>query len=234
MRASTWLYQYSSQSKFTYGVCPPGQSQSIPYTHHHDYARSNLLPESDSSPSYVIEESWKDRSVKTEGEYTMPKCGRLTHEEAEPVDMSINSSSEHENRPLHPLVHSLNFSPKHHKGQKCLSHPGFRTKILQIPGQFSTSDSNKYNIIDLDKGHVEGCDRNYSQKRLLVKPLPQMMEPTDSVEQWSSSPLWSDTLQRVPDVVHQVGFNFRRKFKYAEYGGLDDFKMKKFSEFNST
>ena len=206
MRASTWLYQYSSQSKFTYGICPPGQSQSIPYTQH-DYARPSLLPDSDSSQSYVIEESWKDRSVKSEGEYTMPKCGRLSHEEVEPVDMSINSSSEHENRSLHPLAHTLSFSPKHHKGQKCLTQFGYRTKLLQIPGQFSTGDSNKYNIIDLDKAHMEGCDRNYSQKRLLVKPLPQMMETTDSIEQWSSSPLWSDTLQRVPDVVHQVGFN---------------------------
>lgn len=221
MRASTWLYQYSSQSKFTYGICPTGQNQTIPYSHHHDYVRSSFIPESESSPSYPIEESWKERSLKSEGEYVMPKCGRLTSDEAEPVDMSINSSTENENRTLHNHqqqqhhhhhsphhhslnVHSLNFNPKHHKVQKCLTHPGYRSKLTtHVPIQFSTGDSNKYNIIDLDKGHVEGCDRNYSQKRLVVKPLPQMMEPADSVEHWSSSPLWSDTLQRVPDVVHQ-------------------------------
>lgn len=225
MRASTWLYQYSSQSKFTYGICPTGQNQTIPYSHHHhhhhhDYVRSSFIPESESSPSYPIEESWKDRPVKSEGDYVMPKCGRLTSEEAEPVDMSINSSTEHENRILHhSLVHSssLNFTPKshhhhhhHHKvqQQKCLTNSVYRSKLTHVPNQFTTGDTNKYNIIDLDKGHVEGCDnRNYSHKRLVVKPLPQMTEPTDSVEHWSSSPLWSDTLQRVPDVVHQVGFN---------------------------
>ncbi|XP_015589149.1 neuronal PAS domain-containing protein 4 isoform X2 [Cephus cinctus] len=195
MRSSSWLYQYSSQTKFTYGI-PPEQNHSVTYGHH-DYMRGGLHPhETESSPSYSMDES---HCSKPEGDYPLQKS-RLPHEDAEPVDMSINSS-DHETRTLQTLTHNLNFTAKQHKSKGYL-HGSYRGKLSQFPVQYS-GESPKYNITDLDKSYAEGCaDRIFTQKRLIGKGS-SLMEPTDSVEQWNCSPVWSDTLQRVPDVVQQ-------------------------------
>lgn len=60
MRSSSWLYQYTAQSKFTYGLCPSAQSQQLPiggnpYSNQDYGARSSgLIPHEadESSPSY--------------------------------------------------------------------------------------------------------------------------------------------------------------------------------------
>lgn len=139
MRASSWLYQYSSQTKFAYGICSTGQTHAGPYGHH-EYARPGALSHESEAPSpaayAVADDVWKERpSVKLENEYAptpAPAKGPRPPEDAEPVDMSINSSSEH--------PHSLNFAHcrHNHKAQKCNVPPAptYRSKFIQFPAQF--------------------------------------------------------------------------------------------------
>ena len=135
MRASSWLYQYSSQSKFTYGVCPPippaghspvssmayaGPAESIgeynhharppsaPYIHEMTPYQNNLddgsgwnKDQSRGVPSHVKQEP----QAAAQPGYGEPRARGL--EDAEPVDMSINSTcpAEHDER------HNAEFCP---------------------------------------------------------------------------------------------------------------------------
>ncbi|XP_078046085.1 neuronal PAS domain protein dysfusion isoform X1 [Augochlora pura] len=219
MRSSSWLYQYSSQTKFTYTICSANQNRSTPYAvgsqnnQQQDYTRS--LPHThnnDAQHSPTIRNSDQDLhgSTKTQLE---DYATRNTREDAEPVDMSI-SSSEHENRNIHvniPHGHYAlgQFTDRYKAHHKNLS--GYRAKFIQCHGQYNMDalSSSKYYITDLDKDYC--CnERNISHKRLQGKTLPVVTiagptgDPSElTMEHWNSSPVWSDTLQRVPDVVHQ-------------------------------
>ncbi|KAK2576482.1 hypothetical protein KPH14_005811 [Odynerus spinipes] len=242
MRSSSWLYQYSSQTKFTYGICPAGQTRGVPYTvgaqssgtqqqqqqqqQQQEYVRSSSLGHSsdaEQSPSICNLDQESHRSTKTE---PVDYPTRLPWDDVEPVDMSIGSAQEHDNRNLqlhaqhghhhHHHHHGLGqFSGRYHKShQKSSLHlAGYRAKFVQYHGQFgSGTDVPKYYITDLDKEYG-GCtdQRSTVHKRLPTKVLPAAItagstgEPSveSSTEHWSSSPAWSDALQRVPDVVHQ-------------------------------
>ncbi|XP_047356488.1 uncharacterized protein LOC124951724 [Vespa velutina] len=229
MRSSSWLYQYSSQAKFTYGICSTGQTRGVQYTvgtqssgsqQQQEYVRSSSLGHSsdaEQSPSICNLDQESHRSTKTE---PVDYPSRLPWDDVEPVDMSIGSAQEHDNRNLQ--FHSQHgnhhhglgqFSGRYHKShQKSSLHlAGYRAKFVQYHGQFSSgTDTPKYYITDLDKEY--GCtdQRSTVHKRLPTKVLPASItvgstaEPVESsTEHWSSSPAWSDALQRVPDVVHQ-------------------------------
>ncbi|XP_043275977.1 neuronal PAS domain-containing protein 4A-like [Venturia canescens] len=315
MRSSSWLYQYSAQSKFTYGLCPTSQQsqqQNPPATNtytNHDYnVRSvSLLSHEtgESSPSYSSHEEPRHHhhhhqhhqhhqhhpqnsqisqqqqqqqqhhhhhhhhhhrnDVRSEpDDYATGNGGkvRLSHDEIEPVDMSINSTDHENSKNLYQLTHSLSYSPKsyhhhhHHHHQHQQQHPqhqhqhhehqvhhvkesvspvpSYRAKstIIQYSnvGQYpGDSPVQKYNIIDLDVGYGapgESCvesrisvhspqRRNHQHNHphhphLSIKQHDSSLSLIEanetSIEQhWNSSspPVWSDTLQRVPDVVHQ-------------------------------
>ncbi|KAI4478786.1 hypothetical protein M0804_011532 [Polistes exclamans] len=242
MRSSSWLYQYSSQAKFTYGICSTGQTRGVAYTvgaqstgsqQQQEYVRSSSLGHSsdaEQSPSICNLDQESHRSTKTE---PVDYPSRLPWDDVEPVDMSIGSAQEHDNRSLqfhsqhgnphhhhhhhhHPPPQGLGqFSGRYHKShQKSSLHlAGYRGKFVQYHGQFSSgTDTPKYYITDLDKEYgCTGDQRSTVHKRLPTKVLPSAItvgssanEPVESsTEHWSSSPAWSDALQRVPDVVHQ-------------------------------
>lgn len=216
MRSSSWLYQYSSQTKFTYTICSGNQNRSVPYAtggqnnQQQDYTRS--LTHSDAQHSPNIRNSEQDlHGSKAQ----LKEYGRNVREDAEPVDMSI-SSSEHENRNVHVNIQHGHYAlgqftdryKSHHKNSLNLS--GYRAKFIQCHGQYNVDAlSPKYYITDLDKDYC--CnERGASHKRLQGKALPvgtlvgSTVDSSDlPMEHWNSSPVWSDTLQRVPDVVHQ-------------------------------
>ncbi|XP_043525810.1 neuronal PAS domain-containing protein 4 isoform X1 [Frieseomelitta varia] len=220
MRSSSWLYQYSSQTKFTYTICSGSQNRNVPYAtgsqsnQQQDYTRSlSHAHNNDTQHSPDIRNSEQDlhNSSKTQ---LKDYAARNPREDAEPVDMSI-SSSEHENRNVHVNIQHGHYAlsqftdryKTHHKNSLNLS--GYRAKFIQCHGQYSMDTlSPKYYITDLDKEYC--CnERNNSHKRLPGKALSASVtgstaDPSElSMEHWNSSPVWSDTLQRVPDVVHQ-------------------------------
>ena len=128
MRASSWLYQYSSQSKFTYGVCstipPTGHSPvaSISYVGPNETMNNDYTQVRPPSSSYVHEittyqnldedSEWsKERTNHVKQEpieanqqnYGVEQRNRgQGPEEAEPVDMSINSNCPEEHGERQP------------------------------------------------------------------------------------------------------------------------------------
>ena len=290
MRSSSWLYQYSAQSKFTYGLCPSGQNpaqlslnSSNPYTIQDYPSRSvSLLPHEtdESSPSYSSHDETQHQHHHSQHHHhhhhqrcdgsresvdyaagNGSKIVRQSHDEVEPVDMSINSTEHENSRNLYQLTHPMSYSPKHHhhhhhqqhqhhpqqqqqhhhdqqhqnKGNiSPLPHYRGKTSIIQYTHgvQYNTPESPaKYNIIDLDGGYGgtgETCTESrtmttvhsaqkrnhhhhhhHNQQQMNIKQQSStisLMEGNETIEHhWSSSspPVWSDTLQRVPDVVHQ-------------------------------
>lgn len=122
MRASSWLYQYSSQTKFTYGVCPATATSSqqspgaplAPYEPLPDYNRvnnhgninnSSIVANYVEMTPYQSQDNehdlrWHNKSVKQEPVETIPSTYVEPHmkirkheDEHEPVDMSINNST---------------------------------------------------------------------------------------------------------------------------------------------
>ncbi|XP_044021088.1 neuronal PAS domain-containing protein 4A isoform X2 [Aphidius gifuensis] len=240
MRSSTWLYQYSSQSKFTYGICQSSNSQNN-LQYQETYTRPTVLMQhpSDASPS-SYDADYLSNSINS-------NCGKIEgRDDIEPVDMSINSSDNEGQRHLYNLHHHhhhqsqhdthLNSSHNHHHQQHSHSHHhhhhhqsqhhqhannhqqnrimqksiGFKGKLavhyLHGRQYQSPGDSPKY-ITDLDVVYNESCaERN----NILINKCPikltgtMIIEQNDTIEQWNNSnSLWSDNLQRVPDVVHQ-------------------------------
>ncbi|XP_015109095.1 neuronal PAS domain-containing protein 4 isoform X1 [Diachasma alloeum] len=214
MRSSTWLYNYSSQSKFTYGICPstaPQQSHGLQYPE--TYPRPVLmqpLNTSESSPGSY------------DADYPAPSVVKVATgpEDIEPVDMSINSG-DHEGRHLYQMGHHPSHHHHHHHQQQQQQHQGHHSqqhgRVMQKSGgyrgklavhylqgrQYAPPDSPKY-ITDLDVSYGEACaERQSVHKRLIKVGGGMILEPTEPVDHWTSSPIWSDTLQRVPDVVHQ-------------------------------
>lgn len=202
----------------------------MPYNE--SYGRSAGLlqpnhPSESSLSSYSLDDSHRPR---LESDYptltnvstppiALPKT-EIGQEDAEPVDMSIHSS-EHETRTLYQLSHSLDFPkhPSHHQHhhhyhhttqhqQRMMQKCNYRGKLAvhYLQGrQYSPSasvESPKY--IDLDVNYGEACaERTSGHKRSVKANGIMMLDPNENVDQWNSSPIWSDALQRVPDVVHQ-------------------------------
>ncbi|XP_044596074.1 neuronal PAS domain-containing protein 4 isoform X1 [Cotesia glomerata] len=231
MRASSWLYQYSSQSKFTYGICPSSNqsSHSSTMSYQESYSRSALMqpvhPSEASVSSYSLDDNHRAR---IDAEYPpVPSASTLTkvevtnQEDIEPVDMSINSSGEHETRTLYQLSHPINIEfPKqvpahHHHYHQQHQHARMTPKFCGYRGKLavhylhgrqyssvSSAESPKYT--DLDSAYGDACaERNSGHKRGGKSNGIMMLDPHETMDQWNSSPIWSDALQRVPDVVHQ-------------------------------
>ncbi|KAG7189081.1 hypothetical protein KM043_008660 [Ampulex compressa] len=227
MRTSSWLYQYSSQTKFTYTIGPTSRVRDVTYAttpqnhQRQDYTRSSSLgrnSEAQHSPGVTSTEQELHESA-AKGQVT-DYSTRGPRDDVEPVDMSISSSSsngEQDSRSMHVQLqhghHVLGqFADRYHKvhHKNSLHLTGYRAKFVQCHGQYSVEGlSPKYYITDLDNEYCYANERAVMQKRPQVKAAAtgsasSMIEQTEgSVEHWSTSTVWSDTLQRVPDVVHQ-------------------------------
>lgn len=239
MRSSSWLYQYSSQSKFTYGLCPGGQSRGTVYpsagltaNQSQEYIRTySNDTDTQHSPSLRPDRSEAEsHSVSKTAQSMDYPSGQLMRDDAEPVDMSITSSEQHEGRIVqivshqqHTLDNSVRYHKQYHKSSLHLA--SYRAKFVQChSAQYSSScpadvlsvPGTKYYLTDLDRDYC--CSERSSlllHKRLPSKTLiasssmtgtagsEQPLETATTLESWGASPVWSDTLQRVPDVVHQ-------------------------------
>ncbi|XP_034945707.1 neuronal PAS domain-containing protein 4 [Chelonus insularis] len=241
MRSSSWLYQYSSQSKFTYGICASSNQSSHPIPYHDQYNRppalmQSLHPSESSLSSYSLDDPHRNR---LDSEYppvpsastVLTKVESTNQEDIEPVDMSINSA-EHETRTLYQLSHSLEFPKQeisdqhhqhyhhhhphlHHHPQQHQPHSRIMSKFCGYRGKLavhylhgrqysSTSSGESSKYTDLDATYAESCaERSSGHKRSTKTNGIMMIDTNETVEQWNSSPVWSDALQRVPDVVQQ-------------------------------
>ncbi|XP_020297830.1 neuronal PAS domain-containing protein 4B isoform X2 [Pseudomyrmex gracilis] len=241
MRSSSWLYQYSSQSKFTYGLCPGGQGRGIVYpsagltanqSQEYVCTYSNDT-DTQHSPSLRPDRSEAEShsSVSKTVQSMDYPSGRIMRDDAEPVDMSITGSEQHEGRTVQIVSHqqhTLDNSVRYHHKQyhkSSLHLASYRAKFVQCHGaQYSSScpadvlsvPGTKYYLTDLDRDYC--CSERSNlllHKRLPSKTLiasspmtgtagsEQPLETTTILESWGASPVWSDTLQRVPDVIHQ-------------------------------
>ncbi|KAK0172735.1 hypothetical protein PV328_006015 [Microctonus aethiopoides] len=267
MRGSSWLYQYSSQTKFTYGICPTSNQSSHQMSYHESYNRTpasliqSIHPSESSMSSYSLDDN--HRGGRIDSEYSpipgvsttaivLPKI-EARQEDIEPVDMSINST-EHEGRALYQLSHSLgDFSKhqgltghhhhhyhhhhhsqqqqqqqqqQHHQQQqqqqhhhqqqqqqhqhhqrmmsKCVGYKGKLAVHYLHNRQYSSAAGESPKYTDLDVSYGESCaERTSGNKRSIKANGIMMLDPSESVDHWNSNSIWSDTLQRVPDVVQQ-------------------------------
>ncbi|XP_012523193.3 neuronal PAS domain-containing protein 4 [Monomorium pharaonis] len=265
MRSSSWLYQYSSQTKFTYGLCPSGQGRGTVYpssggiatNQAQEYVRTySNDTDPQLSPSLHSDRSETESHGATKiAQSTDYPSRRLLRDDAEPVDMSISGAEQqHEVRGVQGSTisgqhqqHGLDADAVryHHKQyhKSSLHLAGYRAKFAQCHGTQYTSScvdvlsvpGTKYYLTDLDRDYCCGAAERSGlllHKRLPTKALlapPTSIatvaaEPpppdaaaaaitttttttaaaaTTPLENWGSSPAWSDALQRVPDVVHQ-------------------------------
>lgn len=238
MRSSSWLYQYSSQTKFTYGLCPSGQGRSTVYPSAGptNQAQEYVRTYSNDTDAQLSPSLHSDRS-ETESHGTSKIAQstdypnrRLLRDDAEPVDMSISGAEQHEGRVTisdhqqHALDDAIRYHKQYHKNSLHLA--GYRAKFAQCHStQYASGCADvlsvpgtKYYLTDLDRDYCCGAERSglllhkrLPTKALLAPPPPSIAtattEPpppdTTPLENWGTSPAWSDALQRVPDVVHQ-------------------------------
>ncbi|XP_039303162.1 LOW QUALITY PROTEIN: neuronal PAS domain-containing protein 4 [Solenopsis invicta] len=249
MRSSSWLYQYSSQTKFTYGLCASGQGRGTVYpstgsatNQAQEYVRTySNDTDAQLSPSLHSDRSeTESHGASKIAQSTDYPNRRLLRDDAEPVDMSISGAEQHEGRGVQGTVsghqqHALDDAVRYHHKQyhkSSLHLAGYRAKFVQCHGtQYASGCADvlsvpgtKYYLTDLDRDYCCGAERSglllhkrLPTKALLAPPPPPPPPPssittaateqpppdTTPLENWGTSPAWSDALQRVPDVVHQ-------------------------------
>ncbi|XP_067210915.1 neuronal PAS domain-containing protein 4B isoform X3 [Linepithema humile] len=204
MRSSSWLYQYSSQTKFTYGLCP--QSRGVVYpsagsatNQSQEYVQTySNDTDAQHSPSLRPDRSETETHGASKTTQSMDYPGRrLLRDDAEPVDMSISGADQHEGRAVqvtghqqqqqHTLDEQIRYNHKqYHKSSLHLA--GYRAKFVQChAGAQYTSGctdavlSAKYYLTDLDRDYCCGPER--SPGLLLHKRLPTkaLIAPPPSV-----------------------------------------------------
>ncbi|XP_011638556.1 single-minded homolog 1-A-like [Pogonomyrmex barbatus] len=245
MRASSWLYQYSSQTKFTYGLCPSGQGRGTVYppagsatNQVQEYVRTySNDTEAQHSPSLRTDRSeTESHGTSKIAQPTDYPGRRLLRDDAEPVDMSISGTEQHEGRGVQGVQvsghqqHILDDPVRYHHKQyhkSSLHLAGYRAKFVQCHGtQYASGCTDvlsvpgtKYYLTDLDRDYCCGTDRSglslhkrLPTKTVLAPPPPSIAAATAEpppppeatpLDNWGANPAWSDTLQRVPDVMHQ-------------------------------
>ncbi|XP_014484609.1 PREDICTED: neuronal PAS domain-containing protein 4, partial [Dinoponera quadriceps] len=217
MRSSSWLYQYSSQTKFTYGLCPGGQGRTGLYpsagsNQPQDYVRATYPHDAQHSPSLRADHTETD--AKTAQAMDYPSRRLLLRDDAEPVDMSISGvEQQHEvsNRAVHGAVHQqqhtlddpVRYHKQYHKSSLHLA--GYRAKFVQCHGQYASSadmlsPSNKYYLTDLDRDYC--CPERSSlllhkrpASKTLVAPSPSGQGTTAAAGGSTAEPSESATLE---------------------------------------
>lgn len=186
MRASSWLYQYSSQTKFTYGLCPGGQGRGGLYpstgtagNQQQDYVRAAYPhdPDAQHSPSLRADRTDAEShgSTKTTQAMDYPSRRLLLRDDAEPVDMSISGvEQQHEgSRAVHSAAvhrqqqqqqqqqqHTLDDPVRYHKQyhKSSLHLAGYRAKFVQCHGQYASSADM---LSPGNKYYLTDLDRDY-------------------------------------------------------------------------
>ena len=148
MRSSSWLYQYSSQTKFTYGLCPSGQGRGTVYpstgpvtNQAQEYVRTySNDTDTQLSPSLHSDRSeTESHGASKIAQSTDYPNRRLLRDDAEPVDMSISGAEQHEGRGVQGTIsghqqHALDDAVRYHHKQyhkNSLHLAGYRAKFAQ-------------------------------------------------------------------------------------------------------
>lgn len=198
MRSSSWLYQYSSQTKFTYGLCPSGQGRGTVYpsagpptNQAQEYVRTySNDTDAQLSPSLHSDRSeTESHGASKIAQSTDYPNRRLHRDDAEPVDMSISGAEQHEGRVVQGAIsdhqqHALDDAIRYHHKQyhkSSLHLAGYRAKFAQCHGTQYTSGcadvlsvpGTKYYLTDLDREYCCGAERSglLLHKRLPTKGL---------------------------------------------------------------
>lgn len=189
MRSSSWLYQYSSQAKFTYGLCPGGQGRGAVYpsagstgaSQTQDYVRTYSHDvDAQHSPSMGADRSETEShgSAKTTAQSMDYPGRRLLRDDAEPVDMSISGAEQHEDRSIHGAIadqqqqqqqhqqpHTLDDPIRYHHKQyhkSSLHLTGYRAKFVQCHGaQYAGGCADVLSVPAAKYYHLTDLDRDY-------------------------------------------------------------------------
>ncbi|XP_071562540.1 single-minded homolog 2 [Temnothorax nylanderi] len=219
MRSSSWLYQYSSQTKFTYGLCPSGQGRGTVYpsagpptNQAQEYVRtySNDTTDTQLSPSLHSDRSeTESHGASKIAQSTDYPNRRLLRDDAEPVDMSISGAEQHEGRGVQGAIsdhqqHVLDDAVRYHHKQyhkSSLHLAGYRAKFAQCHGtQYASGCADvlsvpgtKYYLTDLDRDYCCGAERSglLLHKRLPTKAL--LAPPPPSIVTATAEPPPPDT-----------------------------------------
>lgn len=217
MRSSSWLYQYSSQTKFTYGLCPSGQGRGTVYpstgsvtNQAQEYVRTySNDTDAQLSPSLHSDRSeTESHGASKIAQSTDYPNRRLLRDDAEPVDMSISGAEQHEGRGVQGTIsghqqHILDDAVRYHHKQyhkSSLHLAGYRAKFAQCHStQYSSGcadvlsvPSTKYYLTDLDRDYCCGTERSglLLHKRLSTKAL---LAPPSSIATTAAEPPPPDT-----------------------------------------
>ncbi|XP_026829316.1 neuronal PAS domain-containing protein 4 [Ooceraea biroi] len=222
MRSSSWLYQYSSQAKFTYGLCPGGQGRGAVYpstgstgaSQSQDYVRTYSHDvNAQHSPSMGADRSETEShgSAKTAAQSMDYPGRRLLRDDAEPVDMSISGAEQHEGRNIYGAIagqqqqqqHVLDDSIRYHHKQyhkSSLHLAGYRAKFVQCHGaQYASGCADVLSVPAAKYYHLTDLDRDYCCPErgglLLHKRLPAkaLIAPPPTVVGSTAEPAPPDT-----------------------------------------
>ena len=232
MFANSWLYHYYSvQSKIQFGIPYEGPARvpasTTPYFHHsptlptHPYVTSHHMPygyhspvgiASQGSPGLVSSHNGNGSQLNhyhNSGEHYRPYAYRIDAASTQPVDYSPTPNSN--NNQIEPRCSSANSSNgSNHTG----SPPSKRRAIarlepLYIPEQQQESSSDA-SIPELQYQHTQLSDGGTIMVTTVGLPrhrthskAMQTTDPADFMDQWNPSPPWSETTQKVPDMVQQ-------------------------------
>ncbi|XP_029155960.1 single-minded homolog 1-A isoform X4 [Nylanderia fulva] len=212
MRSSSWLYQYSSQTKFTYGLCPGGQGRGIAYpstgqaaNQTQEYIRTYSNDgDAQHSPSLRPDRTETESHIASKNAQMDYPGRRLLRDDTEPVDMSISSADQQEGRNVqvtdhhhhhhHQQQHTLDDPVRYHHKQyhkSSLHLAGYRAKFVQC-GQYVgggcadvlSMPGAKYYLTDLDRDYCCGPERggNLHGKRPSTKALLAPSTPSLTAE----------------------------------------------------
>jgi len=221
MRASSWLYQYSSQAKFTYGLCAGGQARGAVFpsigstgtNQSQEYRAYSHDIDAQHSPSMGADRSETEShsSAKTAAQSMDYPGRRLLRDDVEPVDMSISGVEQHEGRGIHGVIagqqqqqqHILDDSIKYHHKQyhkSSLHLTGYRAKFVQCHGaQYASGCADMLSVPAAKYYHLTDLDRDYCCPErsglLLHKRLPAkaLIAPPPTVAGSTAEPAPPDT-----------------------------------------
>lgn len=232
MLANSWLYHYYSvQSKIQFGIPYEGPARvppTTPYFHHHSPTLQTGLTHPYATPHHMSYGYHSPVGIPHQGspgivghhngngapplnhhnsgDHYRPYAYRL---EAQPVDYSQVSPLNNQIEPRCSSVNSLS------NGSNPIGSPPSKRRViarlepLYIPEHHQESSETSLGEVNIYP-NSHGSDGGSTVLMTAVAPprhrihsKAMQIEPPDFMEQWNPSPPWSETTQKVPDIVQQ-------------------------------
>lgn len=215
MQANSWLYHYYMvQSKLQYGLAydttaPPSRMLSSYYQAGQPAAAGHQPPASFAHAHHPAEQT-------EHGEHAHAYHHQHIHDtaaslaahhrhgypdkqlaDAKPVDYSLHQQ-QHHGRCTSPTTHQHHAYAKRKNGEYDDENSGSPTpeEIDRVSAVGCTGGGGEGGLLCVSSA-AAGIHSS-TKTRLQLKST----DPADFMEQWNPSPPWSDTLQKVPDIMH--------------------------------